>query len=88
MEVYWRWLVWGIIAKFVPAEKILCIIALQAKILYITMERLVAPAARVHYEYSAAGTTVLSVPVLVRYYIKTSTSTAWGTGAAIEAHLS
>ena len=87
MEVYW--LVWGIIAKFVPAEKILCIIALQAKILYITMERLVEPAARVHYAVSSRSTLPQGpVTVLARHYIKTSTSTAWGTGAAIEAHLS
>ena len=57
------------------------------------MERLVAPAARVHYAVSSRSTTlplglVLLALVLAQYYIKTSTSTARGTGAAIEAHLS
>ena len=56
------------------------------------MERLVEPAARVHYAVSSRSTLplglVLLALVLARYYIKTSTSTARGTGAAIEAHLS
>ena len=53
------------------------------------MERLVEPAARVHYAVSTLplGLVLLAL-VLARYYIKTSTSTARGTGAAIEAHLS